>query len=181
MILPTHGTAPGTWLPVRPLTADAFAAFGDVIELSPGNRQWAINDGNCVRHHDLARPFASDTGATPGAVGLSLFDAAATPLPATLRRMERHRLGSQAFAPFGAALQMLLVVADAGIAPEALRPEHLQAFITNGMQGIQLRAGTWHHPLVSLQAGAWLVVDRIAQEADCEVVSVQAWGVGCAG
>lgn len=179
MTLPTHGTAPGTWLPVRTLTADAFAAYGNVIELSPGNRQWAINDGNCVRHHDLARPFASDASAEPGAVGLSLFDAAATPLPTTLRRMERHRLGSQAFAPFGAALQMLLVVADADIPAEELRPEHLVAFITDGRQGIQLRAGTWHHPLVSLQAGAWLVVDRIVQEVDCEVVVVQAWGVRC--
>ncbi len=171
-----NGAEPSTWLPVRALSAEAFAAYGDVIELSQGNRRWDINDGNCVRHHDLARPFAS----APGAVGLSLFDAAATQLPAALRRMERHRLGSQAFAPFGAAVQMLLVVAHARIEPDDLRPEHLEAFVTHGGQAIQLREGTWHHPLLSLQAGAWLVVDRIAQLADCDVVPIQAWGLGCA-
>ncbi|AVS65117.1 ureidoglycolate hydrolase [Paracidovorax avenae] len=168
----------GVVLPVQPLTAVAFAPYGQVIALGGScTRQIPINDGRCMRHHDLARPFA----AGPGAVAFSLFDAAATALPARLTLMERHRLGSQSFAPFGAALQLVAVVADAAIAPEALGPEHLRAFVTDGQQGLQLAPGVWHHPLLSLQAGPWLVADRIAAEADCDVVRIDGWGVHCSG
>jgi len=165
-------------LPVQPLTAEAFAPYGQVIELGgSGTRQISINDGRCMRHHDLARPLA----AAPGAVAFSLFDAAATALPARLTLMERHRLGSQSFAPFGTGLQLVAVVADAAIAADALGPQHLRAFLTNGQQGLQLSPGVWHHPLLSLQAGPWLVADRIAPEVDCDVVRIDAWGVDCGG
>lgn len=168
----------GVVLPVQPLTAEAFAPYGQVIALGgSGTRQIPINDGRCMRHHDLARPVAAE----PGAVAFSLFDAAATALPARLTLMERHRLGSQSFAPFGTSLQLVAVVAEAGIAPEALGPEHLRAFVTDGRQGLQLAPGVWHHPLLSLQAGPWLVADRIAAEVDCDVVRLDGWGVHCSG
>ncbi len=168
----------GLALPVQPLTAEAFAPYGHVIALGgSGTRQIAINDGRCMRHHDLARPFAAE----PGSIAFSLFDADATALPARLTLMERHRLGTQSFAPFGAALQLVAVVADASIAPAALGPQHLRAFVTDGRQGLQLHPGVWHHPLLSLQAGPWLVADRIAPEVDCDVVRIDAWGVDCVG
>jgi ureidoglycolate lyase len=157
------------------LTAKSFAPYGEVIELSTRGTQRSINDGSCVRHHDLARPVA----VAPGVVGLSLFDAAAVPVPAPLHVLERHRLGSQAFAPFGASLRMLVVVADARLDANALRPEHLAAFVTSGQQGIQLRIGTWHHPLLSLQAGPWLVADRIAEAGDCETLTIRPWQMHC--
>ncbi len=168
----------GLELPVQPLTAEAFAPYGQVIALGgSGTRQIAINDGRCMRHHDLARPFAAE----PGSIAFSLFDADATALPARLTLMERHRLGTQSFAPFGAALQLVAVVADASIAPAALGPQHLRAFVTDGRQGLQLQPGVWHHPLLSLQTGPWLVADRIAPEVDCDVVRIDAWGVECVG
>ena len=173
---PASAAPPSPRLAVRPLTAESFAPYGQVIELADGARRIAINDGTCVRHHDLARPSAT----APGAIGLSLFDADATPGPVALRLMERHGLGSQSFTPFGATLRMLVVVADAGLAPDRLAPGHLRAFVSNGRQGIQMNAGVWHHPLVSLQAGTWLVVDRIAPEADCDVVPIHDWRIRCA-
>lgn len=171
----TSTSLPPSRLAVRALTAESFAAYGQVIELADSARRIVINDGTCVRHHDLARPSAT----APGAIGLSLFDADATPGPVTLRLMERHGLGSQSFTPFGGALRMLVVVADAGLAPDRLAPGHLRAFVSNGRQGIQMNAGVWHHPLISLQAGTWLVVDRIAPEADCDVVPIHDWHAVC--
>lgn len=162
-----------TWLSVSPLTAQAFAPFGAVIELA--DQGLAINNGTCMRHHDLARPSAS----APGAVALSLFEAAATPRPCNLHLMERHLLGSQSFVPFGAELQMLVVVADSNLQAEQLAPQHLRAFVSNGHQGIHLHAGVWHHPLQSLQIGTWLVVDRIADEMDCEVHPIALWNLAC--
>src|SRR5437660_1432841 len=38
-----------------PLTADAFAPFGDVIEASERAEQMAINYGQTIRFNDLAR------------------------------------------------------------------------------------------------------------------------------
>ena len=162
-------------LPVHPLTARGFAPFGDVIEAA-AHRAVAINDGTCLRHDDLARPSA----AAPGCLALSLFDAAAAPRPCAVHALERHRLGSQAFAPFAAALRMLVVVADAALAPQDLAPGHLHAFVSNGRQGIHLRPGVWPHPLLSLEAGTWLVADRVAAPVDCDVLPVQHWRLYCA-
>ena len=78
-----------TTLHLQPLTAAAFAPFGDVIEVA-GEADKIINQGMCGRHHDLA---ALDFG--PGRAGISLFDAKARSLPYTLDLMERHPLGSQ--------------------------------------------------------------------------------------
>ena len=162
------------WLPVRALTAQGFAPFGEVIETGAGSTI-PINNGTCLRHHDLARPSAAE----PGSVALSLFEAAAAPRPCVLRLMERHRLGSQTFAPFGAALRMLVVVADARLALDELAPHYLHAFVSNGQQGIHLRAGVWHHPLLSLDAGPWLVADRVAAQVDCDVVPIEDWQLRC--
>lgn len=161
----------------QPLTAQAFAPFGEVIDVRSSGQRIAINAGSSLRHHDLARPSAQ----APGQLALSLFDAQAAPAPWPVRLLERHRLGSQAFTPFGSALRMLVVVAPAHLAAHELQAQHLQAFISNGQQGINLRAGVWHHPLISLDAGPWLVVDRVsddpAETVDCEVQPLRHWGL----
>ena len=41
-------------LAIEPLTKEAFAAFGDVIELE-GAKQIPINLGTTIRFHDLAK------------------------------------------------------------------------------------------------------------------------------
>ena len=39
-------------------------------------------------------------------------------------------------------------------------PSDLRAFVTNGRQGVNYWPGTWHHPLIALKAGDFLVIDR---------------------
>ena len=39
----------------EPLTADAFAPYGDVIECAKHVKQKKINHGNTVAFHDLAK------------------------------------------------------------------------------------------------------------------------------
>jgi ureidoglycolate lyase len=90
---------PATFLPVEPLTAAAFREFGDVIEAGGDAQQFTINEGFAVRHHDLARV---DVSAGGGRVGLSIFRARPRTLPMQLSVMERHPLGSQALARYGA-------------------------------------------------------------------------------
>jgi len=141
----------------EPLTAAAFAAFGDVLEATGDFR--LINQGLCLRHHDRA---SIDTGPeSQGRPGISIFKAVARKLPYRLTLIERHPDGSQAFLPMTENPFLVIVAAD----PEA-RP---RAFLTSGHQGINLHRGTWHGVLTPLhEPGLFAVVDRIGPTPNLE-------------
>ena len=62
---------------------------------------------------------------------------------------------------------MVLVVAPPG---EGVRADDLKAFVTNGRQGFNYHRGTWHMPLIGLEAGQeFLVVERGGDGAKCDV------------
>ena len=139
----------------EPLTAAAFAPFGDVLEATGDFR--LINAGLCQRHHDRA---ALDFGAD-GRAGLSIFKAEPRALPYSFDLIERHPDGSQAFIPMSD--HPFLVIVSAG--PE----DTPRAFLTNGTQGINLHRGTWHGVLTPLHApGLFAVVDRIGATPNIE-------------
>lgn len=130
-----------------PLTPEAFAPFGDVLEATGDFR--LINAGLCRRYHDRAMLDFSQ-----GRAGLSIFQAEPRNLPYSFRLIERHPLGSQAFVPM--TPHPFLVI----VAPSPL--EAPRAFLTNGAQGINLHRGTWHGVLTPLAApGLFAVIDAI--------------------
>lgn len=151
------------WLPVEPLEAHAFSPFGDVIEAGGSAPHRTINEGFAERFDDLAR---LDTLRQQGRPVLSVFRARPRALPLQLRLVERHHLGSQAFVPL-LPLRFLVVVAPAGPPPT---PMQLRCFMTRPGQGVNYAAGTWHHPLIALDAGDFLVIDRGGPDngEDCE-------------
>lgn len=140
----------------QPLTAAAFAPFGDVITLRDVPDKM-INAGLCARHHDLAQmDFGPD-----GRAGISLFDAKPRSLPYTLTLLERHPEGSQAFIPM-TQHPFLVIVSETARA----RP---LAFLTAPGQGVNLHKGTWHGVLTPLAApGLFAVIDRIGSTANLE-------------
>jgi ureidoglycolate lyase len=138
----------------EPLTAAAFAPFGDVLDATGEFR--LINDGLCQRHHDRAR---LDFGDARG--GLSIFHAEPRLLPYTFDLIERHPEGSQAFIPM--TQHPFLVIVSRG--PQATP----RAFLTDGAQGINLHRGTWHGVLTPLHVpGLFAVLDRIGAGANLE-------------
>jgi ureidoglycolate lyase len=142
----------------QPLTAEAFAPFGEVLDTS-GEPDRLINQGLCGRYHDRARMDFAD-----GRAGISLFDAEPRSLPYRLDMVERHPDGSQAFLPMTQAPFLVIVAPDAGGTPG--RPV---AFLTAPGQGINLARGTWHGVLTPLSApGLFAVVDRIGPGANLE-------------
>jgi len=158
----TVHTTPLSALPIEPLTADAFAPFGDVIEATASARQYPINQGTTIRYHALAQ--VEIAGDDAEAI-ISIFRGQQFNLPITLHTMERHPLGSQAFIPM-ASQQFLVVACLGGERPDA---NSLRAFITNGTQGVNYRAGTWHHALLNLaEASDFLVVDRSGAGNNCD-------------
>ena len=152
-----------TVLKARPLTREAFAPFGDVIE-TEGARGFAINAGLAERFHDLAR---IDIAAEGGRPLLSIFRGLTRPPPLRLTLMERHPLASQAFFPLHER-DWLVVVATG---PEPCRPEALQAFRATGRQGVNYARGTWHHPLIVMAPDhEFLVIDRGGDGTNLEEV-----------
>ncbi|MCG7623539.1 ureidoglycolate lyase [Epibacterium sp. Ofav1-8] len=145
-------------LRARPLTAAAFAAFGDVLEPKP-EADKIINQGKCGRHHDLALLDFGD-----GRAGISLFDAEARHLPYRVELVERHPSGSQAFVPLDGVPMIVIVAPDAGGAPGTP-----QAFLSQPGQSINLHRGVWHGVLAPFEApGKYIVVDRIGDGANLE-------------
>ena len=181
------------WLAVTPLCAQAFAPFGEVIEFSGASEgidqatPRVINEGFALRCDSLARLALSAEGGQPR---LSLFRAQPRELPLQLRRVERHRLGSQAFFPLQGQ-RYLVVVAPAGSAP-GLAPDgapdvepdlaKLRCFLAAPNQGVNYRPGTWHHPLLALDTvGDFLVIDRQGPDEDCDEHSLLAAGLWLRG
>ena len=151
-----------------PLTAERFAAFGDVIETSASSTH-GMNDARFERFDDLA-DINVDTG-EGGHVAISIAcSKAPTVFPHRFDMVERHPLGSQAFIPL-APFSFTIVVAPAG---ESVDVDDLQAFVTNGRQGINYHRGTWHMPLISAEEGQrFLIVDRAPGDRNCETVILE--------
>jgi ureidoglycolate lyase len=137
---------------IEPLTRAAFAPFGDVIETA-GAQHYPINAGMCERFHDLARVEISGPDARQL---ISIFIGQPYALPLSLKMVERHPLGSQAFMPLSPEPFLVIVAPD-----ENGRPGIPRAFMTNGLQGVNYQLNTWHGVLTPLAGEQrFLVVDR---------------------
>jgi ureidoglycolate lyase len=150
----------GLTLRAVPLTPDRFSPYGDVIHASAGAGV-SMNDAHFERFAGLATVDADDRH-----VAISIVRCRVPAvLPHRFDMVERHPLGSQAFIPL-ARFRFYVVVAAAG---ESVGPEDLQAFVTNGTQGINYNKGVWHMPIIGLEAGQeFLVIDRGGNGDNCE-------------
>jgi len=147
---------------IEPLTAGAFAPFGDVLEAA-GDPSKIINQGLCGRYHDLAN---LDFQGEKARAGISLFKSEKRTLPYSLDMVERHPLGSQAFLPMSLEPFLVVVCPD-----DAGRPGRPRAFQTLPGQGINFHRGTWHGVLTPLsEPGLFAVVDRIGEGNNLEEV-----------
>ena len=76
-------------LVLEPLTAEAFAPFGEVIQRQ-GVTPESINYGQTQKYADLAR---IDTAEEDGETTVHLYRSQPVTLPFLVERMERHPLG----------------------------------------------------------------------------------------
>lgn len=120
----------------KPLNADEFAPYGDVL----------------APPADLGRVYfdqglrSSRPGAWPS---LSVAHATFLPgLPLQAKVMERHEFSSQSFVPLDVS-RWLVIVAPSG-ADSGPDPSRAVAFLAGPGQGVTYHAGTWHHPLTIL-------------------------------
>ena len=129
-----------------PLTADAYALYGDVIMASPrGEPGKLANQGTARRFDHLA---ALDD-LRPGRAKLDVTVFRCAPraaAPFTVELMEKHPASTQIFVPMNAA-RYLVLVALGGDQPDLAT---LAAFVATGTQGVSYRPGVWHHPMIAL-------------------------------
>ena len=160
-------------MPVQVITLSApdFAPYGDVIGITAtaepstsgagGKPVRAINGGTSQR---FDMPGGLDLQAQGGQPCVAVFRAQAQALNGPWRLMERHRLGSQTFIPLAGA-RCVVLVARGDAAPD---PATLAAFTVDGAQGFTLHADTWHHGLIALDEGDFVVIERRGATVDCE-------------
>ena len=138
-----------TRIPVRSLTRELFAPFGEVIEAR--KEPLVINAGFARRFNDLCKVETAEGGET----NISIFIARARMLPLAITMMERHPLGSQAFMPLQDSPWLAVVCSD----PEDAGS--YRAFACDGRQGVSYARNTWHFPLITFGEGdRFFVVDR---------------------
>ena len=155
-------------LKAGPLSAEAFAPFGQVVSagLQPGS---SANQGTAVRFD-----FCADLQSTrPGArANLAVFRSVARTLPYEVTLLERHPCSTQVFIPMLVSRYLVCVaptLADGG--PDVAR---LMSFICFPGQGVAYAPGTWHQPMVALdEPGEFTMLAwEDGTALDCEVRSL---------
>jgi len=143
----------------QPLTREAFAPFGDVIQIE-GSNHFEINSGYTTRIHDL---IDIQLGGESARAQFSFF--LGRPRPLEIKMLEKHPLGSQAFYPIEDK-RWLVVVASA---PE---PESVCAFWASGRQGVNYHQNVWHHPLLVIEPQQFVIIDRGGDGHNCDEVEL---------
>jgi ureidoglycolate lyase len=117
----------------RPLTQEAFARYGDVVEApaKPGRAYFETSLGN-LREHAQPRLWILKKMPVAG-------------LPLEVKSLERHQFSSQSFVPIEIG-RWLVVVAPhrAGGGPDVDRAE---AFLPTPYQAVSYKPNTWHSGL----------------------------------
>lgn len=154
-------------LQVEALTPAAFAPFGEVISFGAARAIFPINNGTTQRHHALARV---DVGSGHALISLARAEPRMLPFAVTL--LERHPLGSQAFIPLSRTPYLIVVAESPQHPPRCFRAVH--------GEGVNYRAGTWHHPLIALDAVSdFVIIDRGGEGANCDEATLAAtWWIG---
>ncbi|MBX3169676.1 MAG: ureidoglycolate lyase [Candidatus Eremiobacteraeota bacterium] len=142
----------------EPLTQEAFAPYGEVIEAANAREVRTINHGNTRRFHDLAGVEVGE-----GRALVSIFRSTPLPRPIPLKVMEVHPLGSQAFIPLSGR-PYLVVVAG----PGEFQVKNLRVFLAGPQQGVNYHQGCWHHYSLALdEVSDFLVIDRDGPGDNC--------------
>ena len=149
----------------RPLTREAFAPFGDVIDIPDGAGRIYYDEalGNLM---PAARPSVSVS-----------FKEPTLARPLRLDTLERHEFSSQTFVPIDVARWLIVVAPHAAAGgPDA---GALQAFVATARQGVTYRANTWHHGLTVLDRPARFTIFmfRDGSSGDEEFVPVEPFTV----
>ncbi|TRM69398.1 galactose-binding domain-like protein [Schizophyllum amplum] len=196
---PVEFDATTTTVPALPLTPEAFAPFGQVIQAygdhaaaPKGMKITPANAGTASKFHKQALLESSYDASSGATTGLSVYRcdpiqlASDRTLP--LQVLERHPYTNQAFIPMGngnrgglsePGVAYLVTVAKNG---RDGRPDltTLRAFVATAAQGIVYNTAVWHQPMTVLDKPMdfTCVETQIGNgdASDCEILELDASG-----
>ena len=128
----------------EPLTAEAFAPFGTVLQAPP-------RPGRA----DVSGTLANARPTAPVRLSVAAVDPLSA-LPLEVKVLERHEFSSQTFMPLSVSRYLVLATLDApGGGPDL---DRLRAFVARAGPGVTYARGTWHHPVTVLDEPASFAV-----------------------
>ncbi|WP_424629888.1 ureidoglycolate lyase [Bradyrhizobium sp. SYSU BS000235] len=147
----------------EPLTAAGFAAFGTVLEA--GDQAGRLVNQGRARRLEGVRAFSHEQGTAPV---VDLYQVDRSELPFKVNCFERHPLSDQLFTPMDCARYLVIVAPDDANGQPDL--SHVSAFVAESTQGICYRIGTWHAPMIALDAPALMtmLMWETKDSRDCE-------------
>ncbi len=136
----------------KKINSKNFKKFGDLITTRK-IRPIKINNGYANRYDNLCK---INTSTKNGNTIVSIFSAKKRRFPMSIKMMEKHPLGSQAFIPMKECTFLVFV------APQGEKPnvKKIESFIVPKQTGVNYKPGIWHFPLISKKKMNFLVVDR---------------------
>ncbi|PCH43791.1 allantoicase [Wolfiporia cocos MD-104 SS10] len=186
----------GVVIPALPLTPEAFALFGQVVQAyedmnavpSPRTtRVTGANQGTATKFHKLALLESSYPADARATTGLSVYRCKPVDVADKweVKLLERHPYTNQAFIPMGAGQELedpgktyLVIVALNG-GNDRPNLQSMRAFVATAGQGIMYNTGVWHHPMTVLNKAMdfTCVETQIGDgsDLDCEIVTLDDW------
>jgi len=183
-------------IPVLPLTSEAFAPYGQVIQAytdataaPKGSKVTKANAGTADKYHKqtlLASSYPAGSNATTGisVYRCQAFTDVGSDGTVRLTTLERHAYTNQAFIPMGRGegegledpgYRYLVVVAHNGPNDQP-NFATLRAFLATAAQGVVYGAGVWHQPMTVLDKPLDLacVETQIGDgsKSDCEILEL---------
>jgi ureidoglycolate lyase len=150
-------------LKAQTITRETFASFGGLVKVDGSGV--AVNGGSSQRIDEVTELVLDAQGGKPC---LAIFQAKARDPAGPWVKLERHSLGTQTFIPLN-GVRFVVLVALGEVTPDE---STLQAFSVRGHQGITFRTGTWHHGLLALNDGDFVVLERSSDTVDCELAQL---------
>ncbi|KAK9899775.1 Allantoicase [Cystobasidium minutum MCA 4210] len=177
-------------IPALPLTPEAFAAYGHVIQAYPnphhvpkGTKVVSANFGSALKFNHLspitALPHPTDANAVQ-APNFSVYHCTPTqelggPSKAKfeVRVLEKHEYSSQSFIPLGGGSDRYLVIVALPGQDGQPDLQTLRAFTASSSQGFTYAPNVWHHPMIALDRTtdfACITNETGDAKVDCEIL-----------
>ncbi|MFC3225612.1 ureidoglycolate lyase [Marinibaculum pumilum] len=155
-----------TTIQAEPLTAAAFAPFGQVIDPEPATGK-RLGFGTTIRFDDL---IAFDFGDGRAKLDVYRVQPATGAIPVPF--LERHPLSTQLFAALTPA-PFLVVVAPPLADADGPDPARIRAFQGRPGQAISYHRGTWHGAILALERETdFIAIDRGGPEPNRDVADI---------
>ncbi len=127
----------------RPLTSEAFAPFGHVLEITPALGEGkSVNMGTARRHNAVLDVENLRSSARLNVAAFRCQPSKPGRFPVI--EVEKHPHSGQLFVPLNATRYMV-AVAHGKEAPDL---GTLEVFLANGRQGVCYGPGIWHQPMI---------------------------------